>query len=76
MMLPERPNQPGTPKPPPMESGVRLATRALGLGSLYAFGGVGILSALIWFGVGAKNVCFFKFFFFKIFHHNISIQLA
>lgn len=64
MMLPDRPNQPGTPKPPPMESGVRLATRALGLGSLYAFGGVGILSALIWFGIGAKNVCLFYFIFF------------
>lgn len=59
MMLPDRPNQPGTPKPPPMESGVRLAARALGIGSLYAFGGVSILSALIWFSVGAKNVRIF-----------------
>ncbi|OTF70653.1 transmembrane protein 242-like protein [Euroglyphus maynei] len=60
MMLPDRPNQPGTPKPPPMESGVRLAARALGIGSLYAFGGVSILSAIIWFSVGAKNLKDFR----------------
>ena len=63
MMLPERPNQPGIPKPPPMESGVRLAARALGIGSLYAIGGVSIISAMIWFGVGAKNVWLKRWFF-------------
>lgn len=52
MMLPDGPNK----NFKPMESGTRLAMRALGVGSIYAFGGVGLISALIWFGVGAKDV--------------------
>ncbi|KAF7489839.1 Transmembrane protein [Sarcoptes scabiei] len=49
MMLPEKPEL------KPMESGARLATRALGIGTVYAFAGVGFITALIWFSVGAKD---------------------
>lgn len=53
MMLDERPNVTSKPK---LESGTRLAMRALGIGSIYAVAGVSLVSALIWFGVGAKDV--------------------
>lgn len=52
MMLNDKPNL------AVRESGVKLALRALGMGSVYAFAGVGAVSALIWFSVGAKNVSF------------------
>lgn len=42
-------------KPAP-EAGVRLAMRALGYGSLWAFAGVGLICSSVWFLVGAKDV--------------------
>lgn len=42
-------------KPAP-EAGVRLAMRALGYGSLWAFAGVGLVCSSVWFIVGAKDV--------------------
>ena len=50
MMLNERPNQ------PQLESGARLALRALGIGSVWAFSGVALISGLIWWSVGANDV--------------------
>ena len=62
-MLNERPNM------PQMESGARLAMRALGWGSIYAFIGVGAISSLIWFSLGAKDVLFL---FFRL---NLSTKI-
>lgn len=49
-MLNDRPNK------PQMETGARMAMRALGWGSLYAITGVGAVSGLIWWLSGANNV--------------------
>lgn len=57
MMLPDGPID---SKNSSMESGVRLAMRALGKGSIYAFAGVGLVSASIWFGIGAKDLKDFR----------------
>ena len=49
-MLNDKPNM------PQMETGGRLAMRALGIGSLWAVGGVGTICGLIWWVSGAKDV--------------------
>ncbi|KAJ6225699.1 hypothetical protein RDWZM_004244 [Blomia tropicalis] len=54
MMLNERPNM------PQMETGARLAVRALGWGSLWAFAGVGLVSGSIWCLSGAKDLKDFR----------------
>ncbi|KAH9399149.1 hypothetical protein TYRP_018056 [Tyrophagus putrescentiae] len=54
LMLNDRPNR------PQMETGARLAMRALGWGSLYAITGVGAVSGLIWWLSGASDLKDFR----------------
>lgn len=67
MMLNERPNM------PQMETGARLAVRALGWGSLWAFAGVGLVSGSIWCLSGAKDVIILSIFLLLVFSNFINL---